>query len=89
VNTFNAPTQLDALTAAPVIRFGRDRLAVARLLAARGPIPGADATSVLGWSADRWWAVVGVSAGLFDFTGKGWVLTTAGRALTAAVGPSA
>src|SRR5205814_5391180 len=58
-----------------------DLLAVARLLAAREPIPGAEAAAALGWSADRWWGVVGRASGLFDVTGRGWVLTAAGRAL--------
>lgn len=63
-----------------------DRLTVTRLLAARGPIPGAEAAAALGWSDDRWWAVVGTASGLFDITGKGWVLTAAGRAFMASGG---
>jgi hypothetical protein len=56
-----------------------DRLAVARLLADRGPLYGGDAADALGWAADRWWAVVGGSDEWFALTGKGWTLTDAGR----------
>src|SRR5687768_4990942 len=65
-----------------------DRLAVARLLAARGPVPGSEAAAALGWSLDRWWAAVGWAADLFDVTGRGWVLTTAGHAFLASGGPA-
>ena len=56
-----------------------DRLAVAQLLASRGPIPGDEAAAALGWTIDRWWAAVGTRVEWFDLTGKGWILTDAGR----------
>ena len=64
-----------------------DRLAVARLLAARGPTPGDEAAAALGWTADHWWEVVGRACEWFDLTGKGWRLTDAGRRVTADEGP--
>jgi hypothetical protein len=60
-----------------------DRLAVARLLATHGPVPGDEAAAALGWSTARWWDVVGRSGEWFDVTGRGWVLTDAGRAAVA------
>lgn len=57
-----------------------ERLAVARLLAARGPLPGDEAAAALGWTADRWWQVVSRSSDWFELTGKGWALAPAGRA---------
>jgi hypothetical protein len=56
-----------------------DQLAVATLLSDCGPIPGAIAADVLGWTAERWWEAVGKSDAWFDLTGKGWTLTAAGR----------
>ena len=59
-----------------------DRRAVAGLLAAKGPLPGDDAAGALGWSAERWWAVVGGTDDWFALTGKGWTLTKEGLAQT-------
>jgi hypothetical protein len=64
-----------------------DRLAVARLLASHGPVPGDEAAAALGWSTARWWDVVGRSGEWFDVTGRGWVLTDAGRAAVAGQSP--
>ena len=52
---------------------------MADLLAARGPLPGEDAAAALGWTLERWWAAVGAANEFFDVTGKGYVLTAAGR----------
>jgi hypothetical protein len=56
-----------------------DRVAVARLLAGRGPMSGEDAARALGWTARRWWDVVGRSKDWFGLTGTGWVLTDEAR----------
>jgi len=56
-----------------------DRRAVARLLADRGPIHGDAAAAALGWTRDRWWAAVAGFGHWFLVTGKGWVVTPAGR----------
>jgi len=55
------------------------RLTVARLLAGREPIPGAEAAAALGWPLGKWWTVVSGS-NWFEVGGRGWVLTGAGRA---------
>ena len=68
----------------------RDKLAVARLLAERGPLPGCTAADLLGWTTEHWWTVVGTCNDFFDLTGKGWKLTPAGReAVEAATAPVA
>lgn len=61
-----------------------DTLAVVRFLIVQGPLSGEDAAEILGWSAERWWNAVSYSGELFDLTGRGWVVTDAGRA---AAGP--
>jgi hypothetical protein len=61
-----------------------DVAALAKLLSIRGPLTGADAVSILGWTTERWWGVVGSGGVWFDLTGKGWVLTDAGRAVASA-----
>jgi hypothetical protein len=69
-----------------IMPFGRrrspptaDMLAVAKLLAERGPVYGDEALKVLGWEADRWWSAVSHRKDWFALTGKGWVLSDAGR----------
>jgi hypothetical protein len=56
-----------------------DRVAVARLLAGKGPLAGNDSAAALGWSLERWWAAVWQTERWFQVTGKGYVLTPAGR----------
>lgn len=57
------------------------RAAVARLLAARGPLSGVEAAALLDWSLERWWTTVGTADHLFRVTGKGWVVTAEGEQL--------
>jgi hypothetical protein len=60
-------------------RTQADRAAVLQLLAARGPVAGADAAGQLGWPRERWWAALWIIRACWDVTGKGLVLTPAGR----------
>jgi hypothetical protein len=56
-----------------------DKLAVARLLADRGPIYGDAAVKALGWTTERWWDVVGKCKEWFSLTSTGWILSPDGR----------
>lgn len=53
------------------------RVRIARHLSEHGPTPGDALADALGLSAEQFWAVV--NHPWFDVTGKGYVLTEAGK----------
>lgn len=57
----------------------RDRRAVCRLLAERGPMAGDDIAAALGWTLSRWWKAFETEGSLFKIEGKGIDLTAKGR----------
>jgi hypothetical protein len=56
-----------------------DRRAVAAFLAEHGATPSDEAVLQLGWTSQRWWAVIHRSDDWFALGGDGWVLTDIGR----------
>jgi hypothetical protein len=57
--------------------LGPDRERVARFLIDHPETPGDEAAAALGLTPSRWWVLV--QAHWFDFTGKGWYVTAAGK----------
>lgn len=54
------------------------RARIARHLAERGPTPGDELAVAVGLTVEQFWTVI--NHPWFDLTGKGYVLTEAGRA---------